>query len=176
MDFKKLLSIAGVKALAYIETNIKSGTDYQGKSFRYSQKPFYRPYDKRIVQKLGGKNGAGKLYDIITNKDGKLGMIILGGYDSLKKNLYPQSYDHFLTQTGKMLRSMSVIKVDDTTAIIGFSDAESSQKAFWLNVSGAGRSRKLWQFLGISKSQEKELAESLKAKFYAIAVEELGKM
>ena len=176
MGYKKLLNIAAVRTLAYIETNIKNGVDCKGGKFQYSKKPFYRPYEKKIASKLGGSDGEGKLYKIITGKNGKLGMIILGGYDSLKRNLYPQSYSHFLTQTGKMLRSMSALKIDDKSAIIGFSDPDSAQKAYWLNVSGAGRSRKLWRFLCISQAQEKELTEEIGNEFYQITVKKLAEI
>ncbi len=173
---KKLVQIASVRVLAYIEANIKAGKDYEGKRFKYSQKPFYRPYSQKVISKLDGKNGAGKLYNIVTGKNGKLGMVIIGGYDSLKKRLYPQAYDNFLVQSGKMLRSMSILKIDDGHAIIGFSEQEQAQKAFWLNISGVGKRRKLWKFLGITKGQEKELAEKIKDEFYKISVEKLAEI
>jgi hypothetical protein len=172
---KKLLQIAGIRVIALIEENIKKGVGYDGTKFAYSDKPFYRPYDHNLLKKLGGKNGLGKYYNVVTSKTGKLGMIILGGYKEYKRKVYPSAFNHFLTVSGKMLRSMN-LKVNDSEAIISFTGEDNINKAFWLNVSGAGRSRKLWKFLGISNNQLKELSKDLTDEFYKITAKELAKI
>ena len=173
---KKLFQIAGVRVLAFIEENIKKGIDYEGKPFQYSTNPYYIPFDDKIYRKLGGKNGNGKFYQVVHSKrTGLLGMIILGGYKAYKEKVYPSAAKNFLTVTGKMLRSMNV-KATDTEAIISFTGEENQKKAFWLNISGAGRSRKLWKFLGITEEQKKKLIDELNEPAKEIYIAKLGEI
>jgi len=169
---KKLLEIAGVRLLGFIEENIRKGEDYEGKKYAYSQKSFYRPYDRKLHQKLKKHPS---LFDIITNKNGKLGFII-HGYKRYKEVMNPTAKNSFLTGRGEMLRDMKVTNVSDTEVVIGFSDPEQGKKAFWFNVSGVGKSRRLWKFLGINDKQKKELYEVLGVEFKTFVVDELGKI
>lgn len=173
---EKLLHVAGVTVLAFIEKNIKNGVSYDGDKFEYSKNPFFRPYDQKIYKKLGGKNAIGTLFNIVHSKNsGKMGMIILGGYDEYKRKMHPSAYNSFLTVSGKMLRSMN-LKVSANEAIIGFSGEEENKRAYWLNVSGAGRSRKLWKFLGISENQKEKLKKLVADEYKKIIVEDLGRI
>jgi len=173
---KKLFQIAGVKVLAFIEENIKKGIDYEGNAFQYSTNPYYIPFNDAIYKKLGGKNGNGKLFQMVYSKrTGLLGMIILGGYKAYKEKVHPSAAKSYLTVTGKMLRSMDV-KATDNEAIISFTGEEEQQKAFWFNVSGVGRSRKLWKFLGITEMQKKQLTEELTESAREIVVAKLGEI
>ncbi len=156
---EKVLTKAGTIALGMIEENIAKGVDVNGKAYKYSTKPFFMPYNKKIVSRLGGKSGEGKLYDIVhSKKSGKLGMIILGGYADFKLKVYPDMINNFLEATGKMLRDMKIVNYTDNGVILGFWTKENSDKAFYLNISGAGRSRKLWKFFGLSNEQKNQLA------------------
>lgn len=156
--FQKIGSIA----LQMINENIRAGKSYDGEMFRYSENPFWRPYDPTIAKKLGkpGEREDGALYKLLTNKDGKLSMLVFG-YKAYKAKIYPDSAGDFLTATGKMLRNLQITKIDESAGVVtlGFTDPEQEKKAFYLNVSGAGPSRKLWRFLGLTKAQETELAE-----------------
>jgi hypothetical protein len=158
---KSLLQKAGVLVLAMIEENIQNGVDYTGKPFAYSKLPFWKPFDQSAYTKMGKASGYGKFFEITESKDGKLGMIMLGGYDEYKKIMNPNSYSQFLTVTGKLLRSMKVQEATETSAVIGFTGDRNINIAFWLNVSGAGRGRKLWKFLGISPAQRDKLVNEL---------------
>ena len=173
---KELLKKAGVEVLADIYDNIRNGIDCEGKPFAYSRKPFYRPFDPKLYKKMGGAGGYGKLFTITQSKVGKLGFIILGGYDAFKSTVYPNSYAQFLTITGKLLRSMKVQSVNDTAAVIGFTGERNQQIAAWLNVDGAGKGKKLWKFLGITKKQEEALIKSMTDEATKIVVEKLGKI
>jgi len=192
---KKLLQLACVLVLGYIEDNIRKGVDCEGVPFQYSTRPFYRPFDPVLYQKMGGKftrrKGSGahsgdsvrgvtnteetsKLFKII-NKNGKLGMIIMG-YDAFKKTVYPEAYPKFLTVSGKLLRSMKITSVSDTEGIIGFVGQRNQDIAAWLNIEGAGKGKKLWKFLGITKAQEEHLRADLSVEFRNYVIEELGKI
>lgn len=169
---KKLLELAGGELLGFINENIRKGEDYAGTKYAYSENSFYRPYDQEIHKKLKKHP---TLFDIITNKNGKLGFII-HGYKRYKEVMNPTAKNSFLTARGEMLRNMNVIKVSDTEVVIGFNDPEQGQKAFWFNVSGVGKRRKLWKFLGINERQKKELYETLGIEFKIFVVDELGKI
>lgn len=169
---KKLLNNIGVTALSMIEENIDSGVDIYGKRYAYSRRPFYRPYDPDIVKKMGGRKGKGRFYQIFTNKSGKLGMIILGGYKAYKEQVNPTAKGDYLTWSGQMLRNMKIVKTDANDVRVGFSDPQAAQKAFWFNVSGVGRSRKRWRFLGLRKEQIRRMEQKYGVKI----TNELGDM
>jgi len=170
---KKLLDVAGVYVLGQIEENIRKGIDYDGNRFAYSERPFFRPFDEALYKKLK-KNPA--LASIVHSKrTGTFGFLIQG-YKKFKQYVYPGAADKFLTVKGKMLRDMKVVSVTDSAAFIGFNDPEQAQKAFWLNVSGAGRGRKLWKFLGITPAQQKILADKLGGEYKDIVIKDLGEV
>jgi hypothetical protein len=157
-----LLNKIGIRAIELIKDNIKQGVDIDGKAYSYSTNPFWIPYNNTVKSKLGGKSGEGSFYKITRSKSGKLGMLVLGGYKVYKEKLNPSASGDFLTWSGKMLRSIHVlpgslsgaeVKGGGGSVLIGFSDSAQSQKAFWFNVSGVGRSRKLWKFMGLRKEQ-----------------------
>ncbi len=177
---QKLLTDIGVTVLAMIEQNIAQGVDVEGNKFTYSEKPFYRPYNPQIIRKLGGKSGKGKFYEIVKSKStGKLGMIILGGYKQYKQKVNPEASGDFLTWSGQMLRNLKIIKAENNQVIIGFTDPVQAQKAFWLNVSGAGRGRKLWKFLGLRKEQweqiKKQYGLQITAEMSKLFIENINK-
>lgn len=158
-----LLTGIGNAALAMIEENIRNGVDADGKPYNYSTNPFYRPYNPSLCGQLGKAN-EGKLYNIVhSKKTGQLGMIIMG-YDAYKKAVNPSAYGNFLTWSGKMLRSMNIIHKGDNSVTIGFTDPQQAQKAAWLNVSGVGKGRKLWKFMGLQPKQVGRLKEMFQAR------------
>lgn len=155
-----LLEKAGNYVLGLIYENIRKGVDADGNPFAYSKKPFYRPYDHALYKKMGAAAGYGKLFEITSSKGGKLGFIIMG-YDAFKQAIYPNAYGSFLTVSGKLLRSMKVTSVNDDRAVIGFTGSRNQAIASYLNVTGAGRGRKLWKFLGITAAQDRQLTEAM---------------
>jgi hypothetical protein len=166
MDFTSLLNIAGQEVLSDIIENIQAGHDYNGKSYQYSTKAFWMPYNPRLYKLLGGKEEAeaGKLFRITANPwTGRLGILMLEGegYNAFKKKVYPGAYNHFLTITGSMLRGMRVIRKQQESLTIGWTDARNIAKAFYLNVAGAGKGKMLWKFLGITEKQKQELCKHL---------------
>ncbi len=149
------------RALELINEQIEAGKDIDGKAYKYSEKPFFRPYSKSLVAKLGGKAKKGVLYSTV-KRQGKMGMIVLQGYKSIREAYGRATDDDFLQFTGNMLAAMDIIKVEANSATIGFTNPRMAQIAFWLNVSGAGKSRKLWKFFGLTKESQDKLAETLK--------------
>jgi len=159
---QKIIKRLGNSALAMLEENIAAGIDYDGQPYKYSEEAFYRPYELKLAQKLGSAAS------VFTKPDGKLGMIV-HGYKAYKEAVAPYSVGKFLTLSGKMLRNLNVLTTENNRVIIGFSDPELAQRAFWLNVSGAGRGRKLWKFMGLQKAQQDEI----KTRFNELAADEI---
>lgn len=157
MEFsEKLLKDIGNTTLSFILDNIREGVDTSGAAYSYSEKNYYRPFDKKIYSAYKKDTSFGQ---IITSKStGKQGFIIFG-YKKFKEKFNPQASKNYLTWSGKMLRDMNVLKTSGNEIIIGFNDPLQTQKAYWFNISGVGRSRKLWKFLGLRKEQINMLAE-----------------
>lgn len=156
----KLALKLAYKAIELINEQVNEGIDIDGNKYKYSEKPYWRPYSKKIADKLGGKNGEGKLYNIVAGKTkGKLGMIILGGYKAYRSAFGRDTEGDFLQFTGNMLAALDVISSDGKEVEIGFNDKKAADIAFWLNVSGAGRSRKLWKFMGLTAENQGKLAD-----------------
>lgn len=161
-----MMKLIALKAIEMINENIRKGFSYDGEQFQYSTKPFGMPYNQKSARAMGKprsqKNPEG-LYSVVRSKKrgGKMWMIVFGGYKQFKEKVNPEAKDDFLTWSGRMLRNMKTLEVNEEkmTAQIGFTDPAQTQKAFWFNVSGVGKSRKLWKFLGLSPAQQQELAE-----------------
>lgn len=154
---KDLAKQIGYKALELINEQVEQGIDIDGKKYSYSTKPFFMPYSRKAVQKMGKEN-KGKLYNIVKSK-GRKGLIILGGY-RLWREVNDRNPDgDFLQWTGNMLASMDVINATDEFAELGFRDKKSAKIAYYLNVTGAGKGRKLWKFFGLTKENQEKLAE-----------------
>lgn len=154
-----------LKAVELINEQIREGKDADGKSYAYSEKPFVMPSGAARLKKQASLEKEGKIARF-TTKQGSLWILVFGGYKSLREMRGQNSDGDFLQDTGAMLRSMSAEETSATEARVVFSDPKSAQKAFWLSVSGAGRSRKLWKFFGLSKENRQKLEE--------FAAEELG--
>ena len=137
-----------VKAIELINKQVESGKDIDGNSYAYSERPFYMPYSKKLAALFGKKNT--EAFAVI-NKSGKLGMIISGGYKSIREVNNRATDGDFLQWSGEMLSALGIIKNSAFEATIGFNSASARKKAFWLNYSGVGKSRKLWKFFGLSK-------------------------
>lgn len=158
---EKLLRKSGTIARALILDQIKSGYSVDGDKYEYGTESYYRPYARGIVNKLGGKAGEGVYYDIVTRKNGQLGMIILGGYKAFKAKVNPSAATDFLVYSGKMLRNFKLLTLADSTVTLGFDDPVQQQKAYWLQVSGAGKSRKKWRFIGLNEEQVKKITDAI---------------
>ena len=168
MNFSEvLLKKIAADVLQMINDNIKKGVDYEGNSYSYSEKRFYIPYTPDIKRKLAGKLKAGlaqNIFNFVSKKDGGRGLVV-NGYRSFKNFVYPNASKYYLTVSGKMLRNMNVLSMQDNTIVIGFSQQEQAKKATWFNVTGVGKSRKLWKFLGISQEQKTELEKKYATEF-----------
>ncbi len=154
----KLIEKIGFYGIELIEEQIEKGIDIDGKPYHYSTRPFKMPVSNKLVgfKKLQ-KEGRLKVYT--SNKTGKLWQVVMGGYRDWRILNKREPDKDFLQWSGAMLRSLSSRAESDTRSVIYFISPEQSQKAYWFNISGVGKSRKLWKFLGWTEANKKRLAE-----------------
>lgn len=143
----------GFKAKEIILRRIGEGKDTDGNKFRYSRNPFAMPYSPKLAKRLG-KAG----HKIFKRNGGKLWMLVHGGYYSIRKAKGRGTENDFLQDEGTMLKALGVRTTADS-AILSFTDALQAKKAYWLNISGVGKRRVLWKFMGLNKQEQDELAE-----------------
>lgn len=151
----------GYRAIELLNEQLDKGVDKDGKKYSYSTKPFAIPYDRRLKgQKPLEKDG---LIRPFKSKSGALWIVVTKGYAWWREFNRRQSNTDFLNWTGAMLRALTVIRSSDTEVVVGFNDPMQSQKSFWFNVSGVGKSRKLWLFMGLTAESEQKLADEFAA-------------
>lgn len=153
---KDVLRKIGVRAVQMISDNVRLGLDSKGNRFSYSTRPFAMPGGK--FRNAKGFVEEGRL-EAFTTPKGKLWYVVTGGYKDLRSMRGQNPEGDFLQVTGAMMRNLNVTRVTDTSVRIGFDDPAQEKKALWLSVTGAGRSRRLWRFMGLRPEQEHELAE-----------------
>lgn len=160
----------GIMMLAMIEQNIRAGHDADGKPYAYSTRPFVMPAGRfaKLTKKDKHSLHEDARLTFFMTKARKLWVLVHKGYRDLRAIRGRSPSGDFLQDTGAMMRNMSVIRHDEYSATIGFLSPKEAQKALWLNVLGAGKSRKVWKFLGITREQQQALAEHA-ARLYAQA-------
>jgi hypothetical protein len=181
-----VIKTLGQRALQLIEEGIREGLDITGKRYAYSEKPFVRPLGgpdlnaiqmARVRMRMNsetGREAEDKTLQPFTAKSGAVWVRVPGGYKDWKSLVFKRpDGGPFLEGRGDMLRSMAVTAVDDHSATIGFTDPEQAQKAFWLNISGAGKGRKLWRFLGLRPEQQYQLLMVLAPEYRKAVVKAL---
>jgi hypothetical protein len=163
MQFKipqNILQLLSVRAVELINEQIERGIDAEGKPYRYSTKPFARPVGgiPRFGQFSKNAQKEGRLKIFSTQKNSKWGLFTRGYADY--RSLTGRNPDgDYLEFSGEMLASMTGFARQPNQVVVGFSSQKAAERAFWLNVSGVGRSRKLWKFLGLTPDNEKILVD-----------------
>ncbi len=164
IDFKIELSDAdltriGLKGAQLIQERTEKGLDADGNPFEpYSENAFAMPLGAitaRARQALGDK------LNTFTTKKGALWAVIEGGYKAFKSAAYPQDSGSVnMTQTGRMMSGLTVVRTDPTTntVVLGFTQSEDALKAWYHNEAGAGPRKVIRKFLGWTDEEKVELA------------------
>lgn len=143
----------GQFVLQLIEDNVAAGVDRKGNAFApYSTRPFARPLGgvpKRAISYLKSSNAI----QIFTTKRGSLWMVVEGGYAALKTAIRQSSSGVDMQLTGDMMKQLAVLSTSDNGIVIGFLTAEAAEKAYYATVAGAGKSRVIRDFLGLTDQQ-----------------------
>lgn len=94
-------------------------------------------------------------------------------YEAWKRDRYPQGERVNLTLTGNMLSALTHVPGEANQVVVGFSNSQAAELAYYHNISGAGRGRVLRRFLGLRDDQ---LEDSVLIKLIknAIIINDLG--
>jgi len=139
------LTAIGTKAVAFIYENIDNRIDSNGKPFEpYSFNYWFYKYRRRRYKgkKLRTKQGKKKWQQFLIASRSE--------WETEKNNVT-------LSDTNSMLTALNIIGASNNEIKIGFRDQEAAKKAFYHNVSGAGKGRTLRRFLGLQPAQIEEL-------------------
>jgi len=132
-----------------IEINEKDITEFNSKIGRFNEKI----NDGKILKKIA---------IIIKNK---IFVTTQSGKDFKLKSFKPYSKKYAskegkttvnLTQTGEMLNQMTQILLTNQTAKIFFATKDARNRARWHNVEGAGKSKVIRVFFGVTDNDEKK--------------------
>lgn len=155
-----VLRAIGLRAISMIRERTLQGFDADGGRLRaYSTTPFARPYGG--ITQRAKKNLGNRLQVFTSKKSGKLWAVIEGGYAAYKQAAYPGDSGVNLSATGAMLRSLTILSVDEEslTVTIGFTRTDEAVKALYHDQLGAGPSRVIRHFMGLTPSERLELGE-----------------
>lgn len=152
---------AGLRAIQLIRTRTLKGQGLDGPFAGYGVNPFALPAGALTGQARAALKG--RLH-YFKKPSGRLWVVVEGGYKAYKQARYPQDGGNVnLSATGAMLRAMTVTKVDGDTIQIGFTRQEEAEKAYWHNVTGAGKRRVIRRFMGLLDQEKEELAKIIGA-------------
>lgn len=164
---KDILDKIGSRVIELINEQIANGIDFEGKQYSYSTKPFKRPVGNKYLSKFKKAEKDNKIKYFKTSK-GSLWMVVLGGYKSYRNIIGRSGTSDFLQDTGKMLAALNY-KIKGNKIEIGFTSKKEAEKAFWLNTSGAGKSKTKWKFLGLTD----ENLDKLVKEFAELIIEDI---
>lgn len=156
-----IMNRVAIRTSELLFDQIKQGIDQDGKKYQYSTKPFVRPAGGLRTTKALQKSGDVKFFT--AKKSGNMWVYIKGGYKAYREMKGRSGDDDFLQFSGRMLQGMATRVTGNNTAEVYFVDQQAAKQAFWLTIGGAGKSRKLWKFMGLTKANEEKLANETAA-------------
>ncbi len=159
MEFsREIMNRIAIRALELLHEQIERGYDIYSNKYEYSTKPFARPAGGIVrfseFAKKAQKDG---LLRYFTKKQSKW-IVFTGGYKSFRTLTGRNPNSDFLEYTGEMLASLTH-QIRNNEIIVSFASRRAAEKAYYLNVAGAGKSRKFWKFMGLTDKNEGILAD-----------------
>lgn len=154
---RQILEKLAIRVIELINEQIDNGVDIENIKYSYSTSPFVRPLGAKHFTKIKKAVKDNKA-SIFNTKKGTKWVFIKGGYRDYRRIIGRDPQGDFLQDTGKMLASLNY-SINGNEIQVTFSSTEDAQKAFWLNVSGVGKSKKKWKFLGLNENSKQKLIE-----------------
>lgn len=151
-----IMNKVAIRTSELLFDQIKQGVDQDGKKYKYSTKPFVRPAGGLRTTKA--QQASGDVRFFTAKKSGNMWVYIKGGYKAYREMKGRSGDDDFLQFSGRMLQSMATRVTGNDSAEVYFVDQQAAKQAFWLTVGGAGKSRSLWKFMGLTRANEEKLA------------------
>ena len=180
---KATLKRIGTEVISYIKSNTRQGIDRFGKQFvPYSRRPFSMPlgafYEQTTKQQRTRLNKDGDLQIYRSKRSGARWVTIDGGYAMFKAMRFPNQNGvvnlSVRGNRGGMMGALQIIEERTNSVVIGFSSEEAAKLAYYHTVSGAGRSRVIRDFFGVTAEQLREL-EEIAIKGVEVELSVLGK-
>ncbi len=167
-----MLKRIGNIALMIIRRRTLSGEYLEGStegSSQYSSKPFVMPFGglptkalQNKVLKQGGF-GADARYKLFLTKKKSLWVYIPGGYKTIREDAGKSTGKATLSWSGRLMRNLGIIATAPLEVTLGFRNAEEEQKAQWHNTMGAGKSKVIRKFMGLTDKEVEEIEKIIGA-------------
>jgi len=154
---KDIMQRIALRTVELLNDQLRQGIDSDGKRYSYSTKPFVRPLGRLRNYKQLAKRGEISLFT--AKRSGNLWIYVKGGYRAYRAMTGRDPDGDFLTYSGRMLQAMGGRALNDKNAQVFLADPQAARQVFWLNFSGAGKSRKVWKFFNLTKENEEKLAK-----------------
>lgn len=145
-------------SITLIKERTLKGIDANDRPFKeYSRNPFKIPVagSKTALKYLESKDKSSVSYFM---RNGKHWAVVHNGYLAFKSALYRNSsWDGKtvnLWNTGLMLKSLTVLRVNQSQFVIGFTNADASERAYYNLMRGRN-------FFGLSKSDISKLNDKI---------------
>ena len=167
-----ILTRVGNKVLLAIRRRTKKGWYLPGSSRNagnYSDKPFAMPIgaaNKTLGNKLvkSATSEKSKYYnpnkfEIFTAKSGNLWVLIKEGYKKVRELAGKESSKVSMHWSGSYMRDLGLLRTADDFAELGWKSSENQQLAYFHEIAGAGKSKRLHKILGLLPKEEKQLTD-----------------
>ena len=162
---RSLLLRIGQHSVVLIKKRVADGIFLEGSSdgaSQYSTKPFAMPTGAIMPRSLmlsiiKGKKGNDT--QLFKSGSGKLWAVITKGYKWLREQAGKPSGKVDMRWTSELMRSLMVLSVDpeEGTITIGHKGARNDKLAYWHNVTGAGKSKKIRKWLLLTNDELKNI-------------------
>lgn len=158
---RSLMLKIGQHSIVIIKKRVADGIFLEGSSdgaSQYSTKPFAMPTGAIKPRSLMLSILKGKKADdvqLFQTKTGKLWALIKNGYRWLREQAGKPSAKVDMRWTSEMMRSLMVLSADVETGeiVIGHKGKQNEDLAYWHNVAGAGRSKKIRKWLALTEDE-----------------------
>lgn len=158
----------GEKALYIIKQRTLEGIFLPGSSpnaSQYSTTPMPLPLgalSKKAQGLTARQMKEGENIKIFTNLKSRITWAILpGGYKQLRELAGKEADRVTLNWSGSMMRALDITKVDESThtVTLGFTDNRAAELAGFHQELGAGKSKTLHKFVGLTEDEMREVAQ-----------------
>lgn len=165
---RSLMLKIGQHSVVIIKKRVADGIFLQGSSdsaSQYSTKPFAMPTGavkprSLMLDIIKGKRGNDT--QLFKSKGGKLWVVITKGYKWLREQAGKQSSKVDMRWTSELMRSLNVLSVNPQTGevVIGHKGKRNEDLAYWHNVAGAGRSKKIRKWLMLTDDELSKIGKA----------------
>jgi hypothetical protein len=162
---RSLMLRIGQQSVVIIKKRVADGIFLEGSSdgaSQYSTKPFAMPTGaikprSLMLDIIKGKKGDDT--QLFKSNHGKLWVVITKGYKWLREQAGKPSGKVDMRWTSELMRSLTVLNINAQAGeiTIGHRGKRNEDLAYWHNVAGAGRSKKIRKWLLLTNAELEKL-------------------